>query len=249
MLFRSADLSELNSWLREQCLQYAAGHKHPEQKEQTIAFVFDQERHHLPTVPTLFDAYLEHQLRVSPLSLISFDRNRYSVNARAVGKIISLRAYANRVVMVRDGEVVGFHRRHLGRDKVIYDPWHYLEVLKRKPGALRNGAPFKDWILPEPIAKVRTLLEQKPDGDRQFVSILSAVSSYGPDAVSDACATAVAAQTVTKEIILNLLSRSTEEPQLQNMEPAPHLPTITVVPLVDCSRYDLLLKGGVYGTA
>jgi transposase len=244
-----ADLSELNSWLREQCLQYAAGHKHPEQKEQTIAAVFDQERHHLPTVPTLFDAYLEHQLRVSPLSLISFDRNRYSVNARAVGKIVSLRAYADRVLMVRDGEVVGFHRRHLGRDKVIYDPLHYLEVLKRKPGALRNGAPFKDWVLPEPIAEVRALLEQRPDGDRQFVNILSAISSYGSDAVSDACATALAAQTVSKEIILNQLSRNTEEPQPQNMEPAPHLPTITVVPLVDCSRYDLLLKGGAYGTA
>ena len=36
--------------------------------------------------------------------------------------------------------------------ETIYDPgitpWHYVPVLARKPGALRNGAPFKDWVLP-----------------------------------------------------------------------------------------------------
>ena len=38
--------------------------------------------------------------------------------------------------------------RRFGRDQTIYDPWHYVPVLARKPGALRNGAPFKDWVLP-----------------------------------------------------------------------------------------------------
>jgi hypothetical protein len=37
----------------------------------------------------------------------------------------------------------------LGRG--VYDPWHYLEVLKKKLGALRSGAPFKEWNLPEPV--------------------------------------------------------------------------------------------------
>jgi hypothetical protein len=26
-----------------------------------------------------------------------------------------------------------------GRGETIYDPWHYVPVLARKPGALRNG--------------------------------------------------------------------------------------------------------------
>lgn len=244
-----ADLSELNDWLYEQCRNYAAGHKHPELKDRTIADVFQEERKHLMTVSAPFDGYQEHVVRVSPLSLVSFDRNRYSVNARAVGKTASLRAYANRIVVVLDGEVIGFHRRHLGRDKVIYDPWHYLEVLKRKPGALRNGAPFKDWALPEPIAEVRSILAGRPDGDRQFVGILSAMTSFGPDAVADACSMALAAQTVSKDIILNLLSRSTQEPEPDHTEPAPHLPKISIDPVVDCSRYDLLLRGGIHGTA
>ena len=39
--------------------------------------------------------------------------------------------------------------------ETIYDPWHYLPVLARKPGALRNGAPFKDWALPPALEQVR----------------------------------------------------------------------------------------------
>ena len=32
------------------------------------------------------------------------------------------------------------------------DPWHYLPVLARKPGALRNGDPFRNWDLPPALA-------------------------------------------------------------------------------------------------
>ena len=56
---------------------------------------------------------------------------------------------------------------------MIYDPWHYVPVLARKPGALRNGAPFKDWLLPGAIEKVRRKLAGTDDGDRQMVKILT----------------------------------------------------------------------------
>jgi hypothetical protein len=45
---------------------------------------------------------------------------------------------------------VAEHSRSFGRGDTLYDPWHYVPVLARKPGALRNGAPFKDWVLPAP---------------------------------------------------------------------------------------------------
>ena len=49
-------------------------------------------------------------------------------------------------------------RRCFGRGQTIYDPWHYVPVLARKPGALRNGAPFKDWVLPAALERVRRKL-------------------------------------------------------------------------------------------
>lgn len=72
--------------------------------------------------------------------------------------MIAFRAYADRIELRQDGRMVGEHPRNFGRDQTVYDPWHYVPVLARKPGALRNGAPFKDWVLPAGIARVRRKL-------------------------------------------------------------------------------------------
>ncbi len=88
-----------------------------------------------------------------------------------------LRAYAGRVEIRLDGEIVANHARVFNRDRVAYDPWHYLPVLARKPGALRNGAPFKNWELPPALARVRRRLGVGDEADRQFVGILAAVST------------------------------------------------------------------------
>lgn len=66
------------------------------------------------------------------------------------------------------GRIVGAHRRTFGRGKTIYDPWHYVPVLARKPAALRIGAPFKDWVLPAGLERVRRKLAGAANGDRQM---------------------------------------------------------------------------------
>ena len=71
--------------------------------------------------------------------------------------------------------------------KTVFDPWHYVPVLARKPGALRNGAPFKDWVLPAGLERVRRKLAGTADGDRQMVNILTTVLSDGLPAVEAAC--------------------------------------------------------------
>jgi hypothetical protein len=57
---------------------------------------------------------------------------------------VSLRTYAERIVAVAAGQIVGEHGRSFERDRTFFDPWHYVAALEKKPGALRNGAPFKD---------------------------------------------------------------------------------------------------------
>jgi hypothetical protein len=246
---RFTDLDELNEWLLEQCRNHAVTFKHPELKSRTIDEVFAEERSKLLSMPSPFDSYQESVTRVSPQLLISFDRNRYSVNAMAVGKTVAVRAYADRVIMVMNGSVVATHRRHLGRDKVIYDPWHYLTVLERKPGALRNGAPFKEWDLPESMGEVRKILAERSDGDRQFVGILSVVRRYGLEGVAAACSESIADKTVSSDVVLNILSRTHDQPQPEPLQPSAQLPLLRLIPVVDCYRYDRLLSGGAYGTA
>jgi transposase len=245
-----ADLEELNEWLADECRNHAATAKHPELKDKTVDQVFADEKLKLLPLPVSpFDGYQESVARVSPQLLISFDRNRYSVNAMTVGKTVQVRAYANRIIVVMNDITVAVHKRHFGRDKVIYDPWHYLAVLERKPGALRNGAPFRRWDLPESICEVRTLLEVRPDGDRQFVGILTVVGRYGLEPVASACTQALSDRTVSSDVILAILSKRHDEPKPEPVPISAQLPLLTLMPLADCSRYDRLMKGGVYGTA
>jgi hypothetical protein len=63
------------------------------------------------------------------------DNNKYSVAASAVGRPVEVHAYADRVVIRQDGRVVSEHQRSFGRGGTFYDPWHYVPVLARKPGA------------------------------------------------------------------------------------------------------------------
>lgn len=75
-----------------------------------------------------------------------FDRNRYSVPASFANRPVSLRIYPERIVVVAEGRRVCEHARvidraHSSPGRTIYDWRHYLAVVQRKPGAMRNGAP------------------------------------------------------------------------------------------------------------
>lgn len=136
------DFKALNQWLEKRC-QELASRSHPEQTSRTIAECFAQEQSLLMPVKASFDGYIEKAKRVSSLCLVSIDRNRYSVPAELANKVVSVRLTADRVSVVADGQLITEHPRSFGRDNLICDPWHYLPVLEKKPGALRHGAPFQ----------------------------------------------------------------------------------------------------------
>lgn len=240
------DLAALNQWLQDRCHTLAAGHPHPDMPERTVADVFAEEQSRLLAVRAPFDAYKETPVRVSSTCLVAYETNHYSVEAVAVGQTPMLRAYADRLVIVHDGVVLGEHAREFGRHQIRYNPWHYLPVLLRKPGALRNGAPFRDWELPAPLLAMRQALGTHDDGDRQFVSILGAIAPYGLDAVCAACTEALAMRTASRDVVLTLLSHALDEPAVSPAEPPAHLPVLTTLPQANCRRYDDLLSGGCY---
>jgi transposase len=240
------DFAELNESLRERCLQWAKSHCHPEFKDQSVWQVFEAEKPHLIPLAPRFDGYAERPVRVSPGSLVSFDRNRYSVGCHCVGRTVQLRVYAERIVIVCEGEVVGDHPRHFGSGKTIFDPWHYVPALDRKPGALRNGAPFRNWGLPEALGRIGEQLKHRyADWDRQYVGILQAVQLYGRDAVEAACAKALAMGAFSKEVVLNLLNRSRDDEAALPIEPPGHL-ILKQPPVADCQRYDRLRQEVAY---
>jgi transposase len=239
-LARFASFAALNDWLATRCKELAQ-RSHPVQSQRTIAACFAEEQPLLRPITAHFDGYVEQMLRVSSTCLVRVDRNRYSVPASAAGQAVSVRTTADRVRVVAHGEVIAAHPRAFGRDLLICDPWHYLPVLEKKPGALRNGAPFVAWDLPRPIQLVRDRILKHPKGDRAFVELLMLAGEAGLDALTVACELTLEGGIVSAPIVMNELRRLI----------APHLPVaainvpdgiaLTMEPVANCSRYDYLL--------
>jgi transposase len=232
-------LDDLNAWLLDKCVAYARTQAHPEHKDKSVFEMFEAERAMLMPYRGAFDGFHALSAAVSKTCLVRFDRNKYSVASSAVGRPVDIHAYADRIVLTQDGVVVGEHARRFGRNQTAYDPWHYVPVLARKPGALRNGAPFKAWPLPGSIERVRKKLAGSNDGDKQMVKVLAAVLTDGLQAVEAACAEALCAGIASADVILNALAR--------RQQPGPVAPiltperlTLSLPPLANCARYDAI---------
>jgi transposase len=244
---RVKSLDELNVWLLDKCIAYAKAHRHPEQADQMIWQMFEAERSHLVPYAGPFDGFHSVPASVSKTCTVRFDNNKYSVISTAVGRPVEVHAYAERIVIRQDGVVVAEHPRCFGRAETIYDPWHYVPVLTRKPGALRNGAPFRDWVLPTAMAMIRRKLKGVSDGDKQMVSILGCVSADGIAAVEAACREALDQGVFSAPVVINILARRRDSP------PTPLLLTSTTLrlthePVADCARYDSLRRTSTNGT-
>lgn len=125
----------------------------------------------------------------------------------------------------------------LSRDQVSYDWQHYIPLIERKPGALRNGAPFAD--MPLLLIQLQTALRhrERQQGDRIMAKVLAAVPGHGLETVLAAVKQVLDSGVTSIEQVLNALSRLKDLPI-----PAPVETTLTlsVEPLADTARYDSL---------
>jgi transposase len=232
------DFNELNDWLARRCHELA-GRRHPAETARTVADCFAEEQPLLRPVTAAFDGYVEQTLRVSSTCLVHVDRNRYSVPAAWAGKVVSARLTADAVRVVADGQAVAGHARQFGRDQLVCDPWHYLPVLEKKPGALRHGAPFQDWDLPAAIRAVRDRILKQPKGDRAFVELLLLAREAGLDVLEVACDLTLESGVVTAPVVLNTMRRLAAPARPQALDGTP-APALRLEPVADCGRYDSL---------
>lgn len=178
---------------------------HPEWPTLTIAEVWENEQPQLMPVPASFDGYIEQPARVSGTALVHFQRNRYSVPCELAHTVVSLRAYPTELVMVADGQVVARHDRCFDRYQTRYDWQHYIAIVQRKPGALRDGAPFAE--MPAPLRTLQQHLLRRPGGDRVMAQVLAAVPVHGLEAVLVAVELVLESGAPSGEHVLNVLAR------------------------------------------
>ncbi len=234
-------LDGLNAWLEQRCRTLWQELRHPEQRQRAIAEVLQDELPTLMPVPVPFDGFIEQTKRVTPTCLVHVERNRYSVPASFAGRTVSVRLYPARVVFVAESQQIAEHVRNINRShdagRTLYDGRHYLSVAQRKPGALRNGAPFRE--RPEGFRRLQQHLLQRPGGDKEMVEILALVLRHDEQAVLTAVELALDSGAANKQHILNLLSRLLGEAPPAPVDAPPAL-ALQVEPVADIARYDHL---------
>ena len=237
------DLAALNAWLEVQCIAQWPQIQHGVLPG-TIADVHAAEVGCLMPLGRPFDGFVEHAKRVSPTCLVTFERIRYSVPASFANQRVSLRAYPERIVIVAEGQILCEHARIIERShdhpgRTIYDWRHYLAVIQRKPGALRNGAPFLE--MPGPFRRLQAGLLKRPGGDREMVDILSLVLHHDEQAVLYAVELALEAGLPTKTHVLNLLHRLIDGKPVNPVAiDAPQALSLHREPKANVARYDAL---------
>ena len=211
---RFGSFVELNVWLGERCRAIWAETAHPEHRQLTIAEMLELEREHLMSMPEPFDGYVQSPARVSSTCLVAVARNRYSVPCEWAGHLVSTRLYPNRVDVVAQETIVASHTRLNNRGQTSYDWQHYIELVQRKPGALRNGTPFLD--LPPALLRLRQCLLRHPGGDRVMAQVLAMVPQAGLDPVLVAVELVLEGATpsgaISVEHVCNVLARLNSPP-------------------------------------
>ena len=227
--------AELNAWLSERCRSLWTELRHPEYKDFSVAEMLEQELTEMMPMPTPFDGYVEKAARVSSTCLVSVQRNRYSVPCELAGQMVSTRLYPNQVSVVAGDAVVACHERLIDRGQTGYDWQHYIPLVERKPGALRNGAPFAD--MPKPLNLLRLGLMRHAGGDKVMAQVLAAVPTAGLDAVVVAVELVIESGVLSAEHILNVLARLNARPTPENVETTLQLKE---APQANTRRYDSL---------
>ena len=202
---RWPDLDSLNDWLAVQCREAWAHTPHPEWPALTIGELLEDEQLQMMPNPRPFDGYVEKPVRVSGTSLIHFQRNRYSVPTDYAHRVISLRIYPDALQFVADGQEIARHARSFERYQTFYDFRHYIDLIERKPGALRNGAPFAE--MPEALLHLQKHLLKHAGGDRVMADVLAAIPVHGLDAVLVAVELALESGRPSGEHVQNVLAR------------------------------------------
>ena len=236
-------LDALNDWLERRCRDLWEQTAHGSEPG-SISDVWAKEVERLMPVGRVFDGFVEFTKRVSSTCLIHLERNRYSVPASFANRPVSLRVYPDRLVVAAEGQTICEHQRivertHHGPGRTIYDWRHYLAVLQRKPGALRNGAPFLE--LPGSFKQLQQQLLRHPGGDREMVEILALVLQHDEQAVLVAVELALEDGVPTKTHILNRLHRLLDAtPASLPIVTAPQVLSLANEPRADVERYDTL---------
>jgi transposase len=177
---QSADMDGLNRHLLGCCLKERQ--RTVRGREMTIGQMFQQDVAAAGSLPQRpFDTCVVHERQADKYQCVTFEDVRYSVPRQAAFSPVTLKAYLDQVVLVREGQVIAKHRRSRQAGEHVLDPLHFLRTLERKPAYLEKTRLFAELKLPPAFAELRRQLEYQwgeREGKRQYIQTLQLLGTY-----------------------------------------------------------------------
>lgn len=239
-----SDWGSFNAHLAEQCraqwTMRLRGH------EATVGERLDEERPHL-LPPAPWNPPARQSGKASSLCLVRFDTNEYSVPCRYAHHPVTVRADVCQVRIFLQDQCIAAHARCHGREQTVYEPWHYLALVERKPRSLDWGAPMRELVLDECFHLLRRRMEEGQEhscGTRAYIRVLRLLETHPLRDLTRAVQRALALGVEGEEAIRNLLLCPPEEtPSPLDLTGRQHLASYRIPP-PDPLLYSALAQGG-----
>lgn len=196
-----------------------------------------------------FDAREQTTPRVDAKALVTVRQNRYSVPVALVGRRVQAKIGAREIEILHEHERVAVHPRLQGRFGVAASLDHYLELLARKPGALRGSLALRqvrergEW--PSCFDELWAAIEARygaSEAARQMVDVLLLARDLAPARVELGVRGALAAGATDGRAVA-LLARQGERAPHEPIELEPRLARLASPPPT-LNHYDQLLSEG-----
>ena len=135
-------LSEANIYLEEVCDKLNNEPK-KEHANKSFTEIFKVEKPILYPAKPAFECSEISQAKVDKYSTITYKSSRYSVPDNMVGKMVTIRAFPDKILISNNDENLCTHNRRTGLFEWSINLEHYIRTLKRKPGALASSVALK----------------------------------------------------------------------------------------------------------
>jgi transposase len=169
--------------------------------------------------------------RVSSTSLVRYRTNDYSVPTCFGHQEVMIKGYVDRIEIACRGDVIAVHARSYAREDFIANPLHYLALLEQKSRALNQAAPLDQWLLSEPVHRLRRLMEVRSgtEGRREFIQVLRLCEHFDQTLVEWAVSQALEIQAISFDAVkMFVLAKLENRPAKLDMSLYPYLPRATV---------------------
>lgn len=206
-------VKDLNDYLIDWCLK-EAGRTHVPNKSETVLEMWEKEKEYLHPLPTSrFEACKLISCKVNKTSLITVETNRYSVPSSYVGQAVWAKIFVDLVIVVAQNRVIAEHTRSYERNQMITVLDHYLEVLLKKPRAIRDAHAFQSTEIPDVFKRFHLKMREQEGsvGDRKFIRLLLLHRDIGMDYLTKALLEAEKSQVFRYEKVHEIIQRLTNQ--------------------------------------